>query len=221
MKTLIAAIVGGLLATTAANAYIVTVIPIQGSDKTWDGFDTVTVGSHSGLIDWDNDLASFSGTGVVTNQNAHVNPNFIANTNYLQQGFGGTDVRFSTNQDGVAMYLRGATAAIGNAFTFFTNSGPVVISIHDIDHALGIGDPSLALGGYENIGVEISGLSPFTNMLITSGTHPYGVFAPTNYEFNSNPAAAPEISTWAMMGMGFLGLAFAGFRRSKTARAIA
>jgi hypothetical protein len=33
--------------------------------------------------------------------------------------------------------------------------------------------------------------------------------------------AAPEASTWAMMGLGFAGLAFAGFRARRTATAIA
>lgn len=35
------------------------------------------------------------------------------------------------------------------------------------------------------------------------------------------PAAIPELSTWAMLGVGFAGLAFAGFRKSREARAIA
>jgi hypothetical protein len=31
-------------------------------------------------------------------------------------------------------------------------------------------------------------------------------------------AAAPEPSTWAMMGLGFAGLGFAGYRKAKEAR---
>jgi hypothetical protein len=39
----------------------------------------------------------------------------------------------------------------------------------------------------------------------------------TNYAFK----AVPEASTWAMMGLGFVGLAFAGFRSRRAAAAIA
>lgn len=200
----------------------ISVIPINGADTTWDGFDSASVGAHLGDIPWDATTAAFLGTGTVTNIHAIPSPNFIGDTNFLQQGFGGTGFHFATPQDGIAMYLRQATAAPGNAFTFFTNTGPVVLTVHDIDHALGLPDPNLALGSYENIGFQITGLAPFSNMLVTAGAHGLGTFASVGkYDFNVGATPAPEPATWAMLLMGFAVMAFVGAKKARTARTIA
>lgn len=197
----------------------ISLIPIHGSDTTWNGFDSVSTGAHFGVIPWDNTLASFIGTGVVANQHIPLEPNFIAHTNYLSEHISLTDVTFATAQDGVAMYLRNATAGVGNAFTFFTHEGPVVLTMHDIDTALGLGDPNLALGGFYNMGIEITGLPEFKDMLVTSGAHGFGVFADTSRDFNA-VSGAPEMGTWTMLLCGFAMMGVAVLRRARTARAL-
>ncbi|MCP5939754.1 hypothetical protein NL351_27980, partial [Klebsiella pneumoniae] len=82
--------------------------------------------------------------------------NFLASENSLSAHISATAVHFDTPQDGVALYVRNFTAGFGNAFTFSTHDGPVVLTAHDIDTALGFGDPSLALGGFYNMGLEIT-----------------------------------------------------------------
>jgi hypothetical protein len=195
----------------------ITIIPIHGSDTNWGGFDVATVGAHAGNVDWGATTATFNGTGVVTNQGSTVIPNFIAHTNYLRADF--TDVHFATPQDGVAMYLRDATASSGNGLTFRTDHGPVNISLHDVDHALGLGDPNVAMGGYENIGFKIEGLAPFSDMIVSAGAHEYGVFADTSRDFNA-ASGAPEMGTWAMLLTGFAMMGVAVLRRARTARAL-
>jgi hypothetical protein len=45
-----------------------------------------------------------------------------------------------------------------------------------------------------------------------------GAFSMKLTELATTPAPAPEASTWAMMLLGFAGLAYAGFKRSSKAR---
>jgi hypothetical protein len=53
------------------------------------------------------------------------------------------------------------------------------------------------------------------------GNTSWNYFYPTNAQFAYSVSTVPEPSTWAMMGLGFAGLAFAGYRARRTAIAAA
>ncbi len=65
--------------------------------------------------------------------------------------------------------------------------------------------------------VATSGTETLTFAAIDTGAQSYG----NEYTNVSLTAAAPEASTWAMMGLGFAGLAFAGYRGRRAAVSIA
>ena len=86
------------------------------------------------------------------------------------------------------------------------------VSGGSIANPLGIGAP----GGADFSPVTISRSSPtcrFREVAATAGTGLVGSGAGTS-------VTTPEPSTWAMMLIGFAGLAYAGFRKAKGARAL-
>jgi len=58
----------------------------------------------------------------------------------------------------------------------------------------------------------ITDTTPFTEVLVTSGTESLSL---NNVRFGIAVSAIPEVSTWAMMILGFAGLGLAGYRRSR------
>jgi PEP-CTERM motif len=73
--------------------------------------------------------------------------------------------------------------------------------------ALGIGDQN---SPKDNQWVTITGLSAFTQASFSSTRNAF--------EFSLG-TAVPEPSTWAMMLVGFAGLGYAGYRRTREPRA--
>lgn len=86
---------------------------------------------------------------------------------------------------------------------FAINNGPQALySIYANSLSLGANDP-LALSAYGGAnGAEYQGGLPFTTV-------------------TGSANLVPEPSTWVMMGLGFAGLAFAGYRNSRKAGAVA
>ena len=68
-----------------------------------------------------------------------------------------------------------------------------------------------------------SGSNAGTSWITISDSTPFNSFtvSSTQAAFEFDMAAVPEPSTWAMMGIGFAGLAFAGFRSRKSPISIA
>jgi hypothetical protein len=104
-------------------------------------------------------------------------------------------------------------------------------SVGDAPAGTDLGNTSVPLGYGQQIGANWDGAyaSPLWS-------HGRWTFAAGSYDitgtailspFGGGAAAVqlttgvPELSTWAMMGLGFAGLAFAGFRARRTAASIA
>lgn len=202
--------------------YDISYTYFTGDDTTWNGLAGVPVGAHFGVANVDATTASFLGSGAIVNQGSAAPHNFIADENFL--GVSGlTDFHFAAQQTGLGIFLRHATAVPGNGFTFYTSTGPVDISLHNIFQALGTPDPNIAYGGFANLGITISGLSPLSDMAVHSYVphHGFGMFTATNYDFNYHPVpGTPEIGTWAMLLFGFAAMGVTAVRRRK-ARATA
>jgi hypothetical protein len=96
-----------------------------------------------------------------------------------------------------------------NSLAFY-NDGTLVATITGSEVAPLIADGnqgSYASNGY----VFISGLPAFNSVVVSSSQN--------SFEFDNVTAGVPELTTWAMMVLGFAGLGFAGYRRTKNAEA--
>jgi hypothetical protein len=100
-------------------------------------------------------------------------------------------------------------------------------------YALGFDNGDVSYSGI-SLATSAGNLNLFTNASLSTGfgyvlnsvTSPSGA-ASTNYSYEVAysitvaTVAAPEPSTWTMMGLGFAGLGFAGYRARRTAISIA
>lgn len=190
---------------TAGNAATVAI----SSDVNFAGFDNSSVGDTSGSFD-------SPGLGTVTwmtGSNSFATNTSLTNT-YLQP------------MNDSSMYIFGTTAS--NATVSWTTpvtsvtiywGSPDTYNTLSLNNGNSVGGSAvLALTGTpsgSNTGtrwITISSSSAFTGFTAKSTI--------AAFEFDM-AAAVPEPSTWAMMGLGFAGLAFAGFRRRNTAISIA
>jgi hypothetical protein len=101
------------------------------------------------------------------------------------------------------------------------------------------GDGTDWFGGNTNYPIDSNGLIFESGPWDTTGTYVFGVYSngsggyeaalfgpggANNYYTYNDPitlSAVPEPSTWAMLGLGFAGLAFVGYRKRREALAIA
>jgi PEP-CTERM motif len=68
--------------------------------------------------------------------------------------------------------------------------------------------------------MEVSDVTPYTvSNTITFGLAPGTTTSPITDEFSVSATVVPEPSTWAMMLLGFAGLAFSGYRRARAGHA--
>jgi hypothetical protein len=122
-------------------------------------------------------------------------------------------LRFTTGSGDGKGVISGAVTGAGRT---------VMIYYSDIE--LGEPNTDLADTGFPtNLG---TGLVVSINEVGPEGNNgfdyrPGGVPYPQNNEyFGISDRAVPEMGTWAMMILGFLGLSFAGYRKAKTSRAL-
>jgi hypothetical protein len=210
--------------------------------------NTSTAGSYAGtaalaLASHDSQLADIALTTSGVQLSAQVN-------NYAVAGFGKQGGDGALTNAGTSYVLNFGSVSQGSiallSSLFATNLAPSLYSdllSGDFSIASGAGEFGLTgfdafgpLNGGDKTGVlgvmfETSASGSFTEVIDLLGTgsyagasySPYAVDAILTIEgtVSGGSAPVPELSTWAMMGLGFLGLGFAGSRASRNRRATA
>jgi hypothetical protein len=208
--------------STAANAASITILPPgdlgppagYGSGATFDTVSAQPYGSTAPSGSFLNGGASFSGSGVVMNNGGQSSLGLYAtpfgdSTNYLAVlGGGSEEIAFSALKSSFGLYW--GSVDTYNSLTFY-NGNTAVATISGAD----VAPPMTANGGqtdYASNGyVLISALPQFDRVVAASSSN--------SFEFDNvvagGASAVPEPSTWAMLLLGFAGLGYASFRRSK------
>jgi hypothetical protein len=126
-------------------------------------------------------------------------------TTYMAVMGGGTElVTFATSQTSLAIYWGSIDATASNLNAFAVSVDGFTLTGADL----------VALGASG----DGSQTDPAANQLvIISGLKPTFSSTGSSFEF-SLPASTPELSTWAMMMLGFAGLGYAAFRRNSRGR---
>ena len=98
-----------------------------------------------------------------------------------------------------------------------TSGGPDTLDVYFGGQLLSIDSGSIGTWTSYEFTVRSAATSETLEFIsqVTTGDPSYG------NEIANVTLSAPELSTWAMMGLGFAGLAFAGYRLRRTATAIA
>jgi hypothetical protein len=188
---------------TAGNAASVAI----SSGANFGGFDTASVGDTSG---------SFNSPGLGTVSWTTGSSSFATNTSVV-------DMYLQPLNDS-SMYIFGTTASDATvswttpvtSVTIYWGSPDSynTLSLSNGDSVTGSAVRALTGAGEgDNAGtrwITISSSSAFTGLTAMS----------SQAAFEFDMAAVPEASTWAMMGLGFAGLAFAGFRKRNSAISI-
>lgn len=155
--------------------------------------------------------ANFSGSGVIMNNPTQGSGGLYAepygdSTNYMAVLGGGIEtIAYSGPRTGFGLYWGSVDSY--NALQFYDGSTlEATITGANVSPLLANGGQS----GYTSNGyVLISGLPAFTSVVATSSSN--------SFEFD-NVVATPEPSTWAMLGIGFVGLASFATRRGRKDR---
>jgi hypothetical protein len=209
-----------LAVSCPAHAYVLQVLspgtmfpPSQFAPvATFDGIAQTPYGSTTATGPFSDGGAAFSGSGVVMNNGGgdslglYATP-FGDTTNYMAVLGGGSEtVAYSSLMNTFGLYWGSVDSY--NTLTFYDGATVVAtLSGSDVQPALAAngGQTSYASNGY----VLLEGLPWFNSVVIGSDSN--------SFEFDNVAAGVvPEASTWAMLGMGFLGLGFvAAARRRK------
>ena len=208
--------------STAANAASITILPPgdigppagYGTGATFDTVAAQPYGSTASSGSFLDGGAAFSGSGVVMNNGGQGSLGLYATpygdaTNYLAVLGGGSEqIAFSSLETSFGLYW--GSVDTYNSLTFYNgNVSVATISGADVDPPLeaNCGQTQYASNGY----VLISALPQFDRVVAASSSN--------SFEFDNvvagGASAVPEPSTWAMLLLGFAGLGYAGFRRSK------
>jgi hypothetical protein len=207
--------------STAANAASITILPPgdlgpPAGYGTVATFDTITAQPYLSTASsgtFFDGGATFSGGGVVMNNGGKDSGSLYATpygdaTNYLAVLGGRSEqIDFTGLKSSFGLYW--GSVDTYNSLTFY-NGNTVVATISGAD----VAPPLAANGGqtdYASNGyILISALPQFDRVVAASSSN--------SFEFDNVAAgtsAVPEPSTWAMLLIGFAGIGYAGFRRSK------
>jgi hypothetical protein len=208
--------------STAANAASITILPAgdlgppagYGSGATFDSVPAEAYGSTTPSGPFLDGGAAFSGSGVVMNNGGQGSLGLYATpygdaTNYIAVLGGGSEqIGFAALESSFGLYW--GSVDTYNSLAFY-NGTVLVATISGAD----VAPPMTANGGqteYASNGyVLISALPQFDRVVADSSSN--------SFEFDNvvagGASAVPEPSTWAMMLLGFTGLGYGGFRRSK------
>jgi fibronectin-binding autotransporter adhesin len=193
-----------------------------GSGATFDNLSAEAYGSTAPYPSFLDGGASFSGSGIVMNNGGQDSLGLYATpfgdtTNYMAVlGGGSEEIAYAGFKNSFGLYW--GSVDTYNSLTFY--SGKVLVATitgADVD------PPISANGGQtdyaSNAYVLITGLPQFDRVFASSSSNSFefdNVVAGGTSGLPSSIAAAPEPSTWAMLMLGFTGLGYAAFRRSKT-----
>jgi hypothetical protein len=208
--------------STAANAASITILPPgdlgppngYGAGATFTSVVAQPYGSTASSGSFVDGSATFSGTGVVMNNGGQGSDGLYATpfgdaTNYMAVLGGGSEaISYSSAMNSFGLYW--GSVDTYNSLTFYKGN-ILVETITGFD----VAPPMNANGGqtdYASNGyVLISALPQFDRVVATSSSN--------SFEFDNVDAGGtspvPEPSTWAMILIGFAGLGYASFRRSK------
>jgi hypothetical protein len=210
-----------LLLTQHASAYTIDVLPPgallpppEYGVATFDDLTAEPYGSTAPFGTFSEGGATFSGDGVVMNNYGGGSLGLYATpygdpTNYMAVLGGHSEtIAYAAARTDFGLYWGSVDAY--NALQFFS-AGTLVAVVGGAD----VGPPLQASGGqtdYSSNGyVLLTGLPAFDTVVVSSSQN--------SFEFdNVTIAAAPELSTWAMLGIGLLGLASAATRRGRKDR---
>lgn len=222
------ALLAGLCVPVAASAGSVTIGTITISQVAGNPvpgtFDNNAVGSFSGTSTavYDNALGPISftagaDTSGVSTGTTPINAAPAGDTsNYLWALHDGTTVDFATPATSFLIYW-GSIDALAQA-----NRYDNILTLSNGDALTGsdLVNAGTVLGSIDGLGTQ-SG--PIDNQwFYVSDTRPFGAFTATSgnysFEFDMATSPVPEPSTWAMMLVGFVGLAWAATRKARVAR---
>jgi hypothetical protein len=208
--------------STAANATAITILPPgdigppagYGSGATFNTVSAQPYGSTAPSGSFLDGGSAFSGSGVVMNNGGQGSVGLYATpfgdaTNYMAVLGGGSEqIAFSGLKTSFGLYW--GSVDTYNSLTFYNgNVSVATISGADVDppfEANG-GQTEYASNGY----VLISALPQFDRVVAASSSNSFEL----DNVVAGGASAVPEPSTWAMLLLGFAGLGYAGFRRSK------
>ncbi len=198
-----AAMMAVLSIGTAANAAVTVSI---GSGPNFLAFDNAMVGDHSGSF-----VSQYGPASWSTGPNSFAT-NTSVGSQYLQPQGDSSMYIFGTGESDATVSWSKTVTSIdiywGSPDTYNT------LALSNGDSITG--SAVLALTGTS------SGDNAGTHWITVSDTLGFNGFTAMSsqaaFEFDM---AVPELSPWAMMGIGFAGLAFAGFRGRKSAISIA
>jgi hypothetical protein len=129
---------------------------------------------------------------------------------------------FGAGQHTFYLYIGSLDA--GNSLTITASNGATVFTDSDWTTIPGVtlpgdGNPTI-MGSTSNGWFRFTDTGGTISSIITAET---GADVGNSFEIAAiaTSAAVPELSTWAMMGLGFAGLAFAGYRARRPAAAFA
>ena len=177
---------------------------------TFDNLPAEPYGSTAPFGTFTEQGATFSGSGIVMNNHGadlhglYATPYGDASNYMAVLGGGSETIAYSAPRNCFGLYW-GSVDTYNDLFFYSGTSLVATVTGPDVAppmHADG-GQTSYASNGY----VLISQLPSFDSVVVYSGGY--------SFEFDNVAAGAPEPSTWAMLGIGFLGLATLAVRRRR------
>jgi hypothetical protein len=136
----------------------------------------------------------------------------MGNTTYMAVEGGGTETAtFATPQTSLSLYWGSIDGNDANLNSISIAMGAYTLTGADLAAMFGANGNGAQGDPLGNQLVSITGLAPFTT----------ASFSSTGNAFEFTLASVPELSTWAMMAIGFAGLGYAAFRRNSKGRALA
>jgi hypothetical protein len=207
------ALVLAFFGVTSAQAALVSYSDFGSWSSAVSGTTTVTIPDPPGGFVFLGNSATISGVTFSTDPAAGGNF-FSVGTAFL-----------SADQPVLAAVLSSETPTAGSLISaniLITFAGPVTafslnfgtFDGNDVTFSLSNGDlittgstgGSFAVPGF----LGVTDLTPFTTVLVTSTDEALNL---NNVDFGSAVSAIPEVSTWAMMLLGFAGVGFLAYRR--------
>jgi PEP-CTERM motif len=213
--------------STAGNAASITILspgnlgPTSGA--TFNSITATPYGQTTPSVPFSDGGADFSGSGFVMNNGGQPSLGLYATplgdtTNYMAVLGGGSEkIDFSGLKNSFNTFgLYWGSVDTYNVLEFFNGNSSVATITGSA-----VQPPMLANGGqtdYASNGYVVIGALPFFDSVVVSSSA-------NSFEFDNvlagvgttqfSATAAPEPSTWAMLLLGFAGLGYAGFRRSR------